>query len=201
MSKQCRPQRPSGLRCGSETARLLGLRVALWGEEKKKLANNIDAYKVAASSTTPNQTHVICEDAFYLRWKRKWRNLISFKNLNGDPRNSHDCPLLTWKHSLTKEALIPATHISWRRFYQFDLNQAHQNTSGYDSCLHTIKWVHSGAHVSTTKSTVGDLPLVFIYFITYMHNVLGDDAIKDDYMNYLANGMFNSEQMKAPINK
>jgi hypothetical protein len=41
--------------------------------------------------------------------------------------------------------------------------------------------------------------LVFIYFITYMHNVLGDDAINDDYMNYLANGLFNSEQMKAPI--
>jgi len=34
-----------------------------------------------------------------------------------------------------------------------------------------------------------------------MHNVLGYDGIKDDYMNYLANGMFISEQMKAPINK
>jgi len=34
-----------------------------------------------------------------------------------------------------------------------------------------------------------------------MHNVLGYNGIKDDYMNYLANGMFISEQMKAPINK
>ena len=34
-----------------------------------------------------------------------------------------------------------------------------------------------------------------------MLNVLGYDCIKDNYMNYLAHGMFNSEQMKAPINK
>jgi len=36
-----------------------------------------------------------------------------------------------------------------------------------------------------------------------MHNVglLGYDGIKDNYTNYLANRMFISGQMKAPINK
>jgi len=45
--------------------------------------------------------------------------------------------------------------------------------------------------------------LVFTYFITYMHNVglLSYDGITDNYVNYLVNGMFNSEQIKAPIIK
>ena len=34
-----------------------------------------------------------------------------------------------------------------------------------------------------------------------MHKVLGDDGTEDNYTNYLANGMFISEQLKASINK
>ena len=72
----------------------------------------VNAYKAAASSPTPNQIDMTSEGAFYIAWERKWRNIISFKNLKGDSRHSHDCPLLTLRHSQTKEAFISATYIS-----------------------------------------------------------------------------------------
>lgn len=139
---------------------------------------------------------MIPEDAFYLLRKRKEQNLISSKDLNGDPRHFHDCRLLTRKQFKTKGNVDASDAHFMKRVLA--VRRALSPLKHADM-VPIMKAVHLTVDTSPTKSIVG-----YILFSLHLPHELHASRITRrrclGYINYLANGMFISEKQKASIN-